>query len=308
MVASPWVFPTTRSPPTPRGHDRGVSITFRHAIRLASAALVAMALVAGCGAFDEQQRRWVFQPGQRTWAGGSSQLKGMQDVWIEFSSLSDGSPAKLHALWVPQANPRAPGLLYLHGARWDVRSSAARIRRMHALGFSVLAVDYRGFGDSSAALPSEATAVEDARQAWDWLGARLSAAPRYIFGHSLGGAIAVQLATDARTEGLAGLMLEGTFTSVPDVFGTMAWGWLPIGPFITQRFDSFARIERLHVPLLVVHGSDDTLIRPELGRALYERAPEPKRFVLVKGGAHHNTNAVGQAQYRQAMGELFGLP
>ena len=60
--------------------------------------------------------------------------------------------------------------------------------------------------------------------------------------------------------------------------------------------------------MLVVHGSEDRLIRPELGQALFERAAEPKRFVLVEGGSHHNTNAVGQPLYRQALAELFGLP
>ena len=61
------------------------------------------------------------------------------------------------------------------------------------------------------------------------------------------------------------------------------------------------------MPVLVVHGSDDTLIPPALGRALYERAPAPKRFELVAGGSHHNTNAVGQAQYREAVRALFGV-
>ena len=126
-----------------------------------------------------------------------------------------------------------------------------------------------------------------------------------VVGQSLGGAIAVQLATEV--EGVQGLMLEGTFTSVPDVFRTMAWGWLPIGPFITQRFDSLDRIGRLRAPLLVVHGSEDRLIHPELGRTLYERAPGPKRFVLVPGGSHHNTNAVAHGAYREAISDLFGL-
>jgi fermentation-respiration switch protein FrsA (DUF1100 family) len=63
----------------------------------------------------------------------------------------------------------------------------------------------------------------------------------------------------------------------------------------------------MKAPLLVVHGSNDTLIKPELGRALYERAKQPKRFVLVEGGTHHNTNAVGLSQYRQAVADLFGL-
>jgi len=282
-------------------------MTLRRAIGLLLAVLIGVASVAGYGAFDEQQRRWVFQPGQHSFPSGIKPIAGMQDVWIKFTSRTDGSSVKLHGLWLPQVSPRAPSLLYLHGARWDVRSSSARIRRMHSLGFSVLAIDYRGFGKSSAVLPSQATATEDAGQAWEWLRARAPGAPRYIFGHSLGGAIAVQLATDSHTDGLAGLMLEGTFTSVPDVFSTMAWGWLPVGPLITQRFDSAARIAQLRAPLLVVHGSQDTLIKPELGRALYDRAPEPKRFVLVKGGAHHNTNAVAESAYRQAVAELFGV-
>jgi alpha-beta hydrolase superfamily lysophospholipase len=274
-------------------------------LRLAAAAVLGTALVAGCGAFDEQQRRWVFQPGQRTWASGAAAADGLEDVWITFESPSEGTPVRLHALWLPQPDPQAPRLLYLHGAKWDVRSSAARIRRMQALGFAVLAVDYRGFGESTAGLPSETSAVEDARAAWAWLGERSPGVPRYVFGHSLGGAIAVQLA--AGRDDVAGLLLEGTFTSIPDVFRTMQWGWLPLGPFITQRFDSLERIGQVQAPVLVVHGSDDRLIRPELGRALYERAPEPKRFVLVDGGSHHNTNAVGQAAYRDAVGELFGV-
>src|SRR6218665_1651518 len=221
--------------------------------RWALALLVAAsALGAGCAAFDEQQRRWVFQPGQRTWSRGASDADGMKDVWIEFTSRAEGTPVRLHGLWVPQDDPAAPRLLYLHGARWDVRSSSGRIRRMQELGFSVLAIDYRGFGETTADLPSETRSVEDAQAAWDWLGAQQPAAKRFIFGHSLGGAIAVQLAAGAQD--VSGLMLEGTFTSVPDVFRTMQWGWLPVSALITQRFDSADRIAQVKAPLLVVHG------------------------------------------------------
>ena len=128
---------------------------------------------------------------------------------------------------------------------------------------------------------------------------------RFVFGHSLGGAIAVQLATEVADE--AGLIVEGSFTSIPDVVSSFKWGWLPVAPLITQRFDAASRIAEVGSPVLVVHGSEDRLIRPQLGQALYERAREPKRFVLVEGGSHHNTNSVGQAQYRQALAELFGL-
>ena len=101
--------------------------------------------------------------------------------------------------------------------------------------------------------------------------------------------------------------MEGTFTSIPDVASSMKWGWLPVGPLITQRFESASKVEKIGSPLLVVHGADDSLIKPELGRKLYEAAMAPKAFVLVEGGSHHNTNSVGQAQYRQALAKLFAI-
>jgi alpha-beta hydrolase superfamily lysophospholipase len=229
----------------------------------------------------------------------------MHDVWIAFDSRESGEPVRLHGLWLPQPQAGAPLLLYLHGARWDVRSSAHRMRRMHELGFAVLGIDYRGFGQSTAALPSENLVHEDALAAWQWLGQRHPNSQRFVFGHSLGGAVAVRLASEV--EDAAGVIVEGSFTSIPDVFSTMKWGWLPIGPLITQRFDSASRLDKLKAPLLVVHGSNDNLIKPELGRALYEKARGPKRFVLVDGGTHYNTNAVGQVQYREAVTELWGL-
>ena len=143
------------------------------------------------------------------------------------------------------------------------------MRRMHDLGFAVLGIDYRGFGQSTAALPSEDFADEDARAAWRWLAQRQPNAKRYLFGHSLGSAIAVRLASEA--EDVAGLIVEGGFTSIPDVVSTMKWGWLPVGGLITQRFDAASRVEKVKAPLLVVHGERDTLIQPALGpRAVRE--------------------------------------
>jgi alpha-beta hydrolase superfamily lysophospholipase len=275
---------------------------FRHGLWVS---LLAASVLAGCATLDEKQREWVFQPSKQSWWGGTYASEGMQDVWIDFRSAESGEPVKLHGLWLPQARADAPLLLYLHGARWDVRSSAHRMRRMHELGFAVLGIDYRGFGQSTDTLPSETLAYEDARAAWDWLGAQHPGLPRYVFGHSLGGAIAVALAAQVDDE--RGVLVEGSFSSVPDVVSSFKWGWLPVGPLITQRFDAESKVDKLGSPLLVVHGSNDRLIPPALGRKLYERAKDPKRFVLVEGGSHHNTNAVGQPLYREAVAELFGL-
>ncbi|MEY3253919.1 MAG: hypothetical protein RL227_2892 [Pseudomonadota bacterium] len=279
----------------------------RHPVRrgllLLLAAAAAIGLQAGCTTLDEKQREWIFQPGTRSWGGAAAE--GLQDVWIEHRPARAEAPVRLHGLWLPQPAAGAPVLLYLHGARWDVRSSANRMRRMHELGFAVLGIDYRGFGQSSPLLPGEAEATEDALAAWRWLAERHPAAPRYVFGHSLGGAIAVNLAAQVSDE--RGLIVEGSFPSIREVVSTFKWGWLPLGPLITQRFEAGERIGQVGTPVLVVHGSEDRLIRPELGRRLYEQAAEPKRFVLVEGGSHHNTNSLGRAQYRAAMAELFGL-
>ena len=271
-----------------------------------AAALVLAALVGvGCATLDERQRAWIFQPSDASWGYSAEMAREMKSEWIEFGSEITGEPARLHALWAENRNREAPVLLYLHGARWNVAGSSPRIRRLQDMGFSVLAIDYRGFGKSSPGLPSEATAYEDARAAWQWLAAKYPQRQRFIFGHSLGGAIAIDLA--AQVEDEHGTIVEATFTSIPDVASSMKFGWLPIGPLITQRFDAASKVARINSPLLVVHGDSDNLIASDLGRKLFEAAKGTKRFLLVEGGSHHSTMSVGFDQYRRALSEIFKL-
>jgi uncharacterized protein len=268
----------------------------------------ALALLAGCATLDEKQRAWIFQPSDRTWSGGAAAAVGMDDVWIDFTAAND-HPVRLHGLWLDSDradSAKAPVLLYLHGARYNVTGSAPRMRRMQELGFAVLAIDYRGFGKSTQELPSEKSAYEDARAAWDWLAKKYPGRPRYIFGHSLGGPIAINLATEVSDE--RGTIVESTFTSIADVVSSSPqWGWMPVSLLITQRFEAVRKVDKIGSPLLVVHGGEDRLILPNLGRKLYDAAAEPKRFMLVEGGSHHNANLVGLPQYRQALAELFGM-
>jgi alpha-beta hydrolase superfamily lysophospholipase len=270
------------------------------------APLAALLLVGGCATLDEQQRRWIILPDERSmrWYGGSTD--GMQELWITHRSQVEDRDVKLHALWLPQPAADAPVLLYLHGARRTVEGSAFRIRHLHDLGFSVFAVDYRGFGRSSDGVPGEDEVFEDARAAWDWLARNHAGQRRYLYGHSLGGAVAVRLASEV--DDAAGLVVEGSFTSIPDVFRTLKWGWLPITPFITQRFDAASVIERVRAPLIVLHGAQDRWILPDLGRRLYERAKvERKQFLLVEGGSHYSAGSVGRDQLREALRSVFGL-
>lgn len=274
---------------------------------LFAAVALATGLTMGCASLDERQRQWIFQPSDASWGASANAAEGMEDVWITFDSEVTGKQTKLHGLWAPaRARPHdGPVLLYLHGARWNVAGSAPRIRRMQQLGFSVLAIDYRGFGKSTRELPSEDMAYEDARAAWDWIARQYPQRQRFVFGHSLGGAVAIDLA--AKVDDEQGVIVEGTFTSIADVASSMKFGWLPIAPLITQRFESVKKVARVKSPLLVVHGANDSLIPYDLGRRLYEAATGRKHFILVEGGSHFSTMAVGLPQYRQALAEVFRL-
>ena len=276
----------------------------KHWLRLTATTLLSVALLAGCATLHDKQGDWIFNPRDGTWGNTAEVASNMQEAWVAFDSVVTGKPAKLHLLINP-ARQDSPVLLYLHGARWNVVGSAWRIERMRELGFTVVAVDYRGFGKSDLERPSEDKSYEDAQAAWNWIAKQYPNQQRFIFGHSLGGAIAIELATRVSDE--QGTMVEGTFTSILDVFTTMKYGWLPISWLITQRFDSEKKVAKIGSPLLIVHGSEDRLISPSLGQRLFAAAQEPKRFELVQGGSHHNTNSVGQAQYRAAIKALFAL-
>src|SRR5438445_8486683 len=135
-------------------------------------ALLTIAALAGCESLDTQQRKWIFQA-RATPDAIDGRSAGLTDVWIALPAgdAAASSASKLHALWIAGPTPDAPVMLYLHGARRDVDASAFRIRQMQSLGFGVLAIDYRGFGRSAAALPSETSVDEDARAGWAWLAA-----------------------------------------------------------------------------------------------------------------------------------------
>jgi fermentation-respiration switch protein FrsA (DUF1100 family) len=280
-------------------------------------AVAATALSVGYASLQTQQRRWIFQatPTPATLldpaADGMPQVGGMQNVWIDHVSAVSNRPIRLHALWAPNDDPAAPALLYLHGARRDLQGSVFRIQQLREFGFSVLAIDYRGVGASTDELPSEAGAVEDAAVAWRWLAQHHGDTRRFVYGHSLGGAIGVQLAASLAdapaAEAPAGVILENTFTSIGELFSTFKWGWLPVSLLITQRFDSISTVPRIKAPLLIVHGAADALVPHRFGQALYEKATAAKRFLLVEGGNHSNTSWRGREQMKGALREFFGL-
>jgi fermentation-respiration switch protein FrsA (DUF1100 family) len=164
----------------------------------------------------------------------------------------------------------------------------------------VLLLDYRGYGLSEGR-PSEDGVYADARAGLAYLAKTRGIPPErtVVFGRSLGGAVAVELAQERP---LAGLVLESTFTSVDDMARRMLG---PFARFVGGGFASLERIPRLRAPLLFFHGDRDDIVPIDLGRALFAAAPEPKRFEVIAGAGHNDTVEVGGAAYLARLGSFF---
>jgi uncharacterized protein len=214
---------------------------------------------------------------------------------------ADGT--KLHGWYVPHQQPRAV-VLFCHGNAGNLSDWAGVLRILHdRIGVSLLAFDYRGYGKSEGT-PSEAGLLADARAARTWL-ARRAGIPEsqvVLMGRSLGGAVAVDLAAK---DGARGLVLESTFTSMPEV-ARVAMPWLPVRALMQTQFNSLAKIGNYRGPLLASHGTGDTLIPYAMGRKLFAEASEPKQFVVIPGGDHNDPQT--QEYYAALVAFLEKLP
>lgn len=266
-------------------------------------------LPIGCAKLEQTERELVFriEPGTARWFSGLP--AGVEDVQLQSPALA--ADESLYAWWWPAPRKDAPALLYLHGSRWNLTGQLFRIEQLHAMGFSVLAVDYRGFGQSRGPLPSERSVYQDALIAWEHL-ARLQpdASKRFIYGHSLGGAVAVnlahELADDKQSPQAAGLIVESSFTNLGDVATAVSNTSLPVRWLLSQEFDSLSKIGAVGVPVLIAHGRDDRYVPARFSEALFDAAREPKQLLLIDGANHNNSLRMGANSYRQAL-QTLGL-
>ena len=271
--------------------------------RLLAAGLIGFAGVGGMAGYtqlDEWQRHRIFSP------------EGEQQRWwreappgTEVFDLSLHNGHHVRAWYWQHPSPDAPAVLYLHGSRWNLHGSVFRMERWMDMGFSVLAIDYRGFGDSTKLLPSEDSAYEDALAALHEL-ARRQPDPgrRFLYGHSLGGAIAVDLAARAGDVSLAGIVVEASFTSIEDMLPATRWGHLPgAGLLVTQRFASVRKLAAITHPLLIIHGTADRVVPHTMSDRLFKAAsgvPEGlKRLAEIEGASH--SGSVRYPEYEEAV-------
>ncbi len=187
-------------------------------------------------------------------------------------------------------------VLYIHGNAEDLGTIKPALDHLHALGMSVAAFDYRGYGMSSGT-PSEANSYEDADAAYQHLVAELKIDPKNIivFGRSLGGAVAIDLAS---RRPVGGLIVESSFVSAFRV----VTGY-PIFPY--DRFESAAKIASVRCPVLVIHGTSDEVIPIWHGKALFDETVSPKYAYWVEGAGHNNVMLRGGADYDTTLRAFF---
>jgi len=204
---------------------------------------------------------------------------------FEDAHFQSADGTKLHGWYLPHESPRAV-MLFAPGNAGNVTNWAEVVKLLREeQRVSVMIFDYRGYGRSQGR-PNEAGILADARAARAWLAKRADVAEKEIvlLGRSLGGSVMVDLASK---DGARGLILESTFTSIPDV-AAVHYPWVPVRLVMRTRLDSLSKISNYHGPLLQSHGDWDEIIPYEMGRRLFEAANEPKTFVSLRGGGHND--------------------
>ena len=263
--------------------------------------------LSSCAWLDMKERQLVLRPTP----GKPANFEGLRqgDVAYALPVTSAGAEVQqqIQMWWLPHANPNAPTLLYLHGTFRNLYQNIQKINALREAGFAVLAVDYRGWGDSTPVVPSEASIYVDANLAWAELVKR-QANPnrRVIYGHSMGGGVAVELAHTKRAgTDYGALVLESTFTRWPDVGAANGALGTVLSWFSSQRFASIDKIASVDAPILMLHGTADTTVPIALGRRLFAAAPKGAQIIEIEGGSHSNIQREAPVAYQQAMRTLI---
>lgn len=263
--------------------------------------VLAIAYFAICILLVLVQRRLIFFPSSIIEMTPKNVQLPYEDVWLPVPTKK-GKLEQIHGWWISanSAKPNVKGvLLYLHGNGVNIGVNIEQAYRFYKLGFDVFLGDYRGYGRSGGNFPSEAQVYQDVEVVWDYLINQRGINPQniFVYGHSLGGAIAIELAT--RHPEMAGLIIQSSFTSMLDMVGLMGrYRIFPIDLLLHQRFDSMTKLRKLEIPTMLIHGRSDGLIPAYMSERLFEVSPaEIKDLYLVSDAGHNNVAATAGDEY-----------
>jgi pimeloyl-ACP methyl ester carboxylesterase len=265
-------------------------------------AVVVIPYLAAIGYLSWNEHAYVFLPAERTLSRPPAHLR-LAEEEVSFPS-TDG--VSISAWVIPSSSqPTGMWMLICHGNFGNIGFG----RRpefysfMRGVGVNLLAFDYRGYGQSTGQ-PREQGLYDDTRAAYEYLVRNRGVRPDriLIFGHSLGSAMAIELASHVPA---AGLIVEGAFTSVVDRAQEL-YPLFPISLISTQRFVSIDRVQSIEMPKLFLHSPEDVVIPLAHGKRLFQAARPPKRFVSVRGG-HDDAYRIDRTVYFGAIADLIAL-
>lgn len=212
------------------------------------------------------------------------------EVWLD---AADG--VSIHG-WHITHPDATQTLLYLHGNAGNLESRRGIFARLAPLKLDILAIDYRGYGKSGGE-PSEAGLNADTLAAYEWLLDRTRADRIFVYGESIGGGPACELAA---SRPVAGLILQSAFTNIADM-AALSFPWLPVRWLVRTRFDNLARLPRVAAPKLIIHSRRDEIIPFSMAERLYAAAAAPKRQLWLERSRHNDLFVLDSAAVLEAM-------
>jgi len=239
-----------------------------------SAGAVAVGLVLGYAMID----RFIFYP-EKLPGDFSYHLKPEdRELFVE---TQDGE--QINGILFKSKENRGV-MLYFHGNAGSLSSWQYVAEDIVPKGYDLLVIDYRGYGKSTGKITEEGFYLDAEACYAELLSMGYGPDKIILYGRSLGTGVAIEMATRKST---SALVLESPFTSLPELASHLIP--IPIPTFyIPYKFDSLAKAPGIKVPSLVLHGDEDELIPPEMGRKVHDALGGPKRFVSIRGGGHNN--------------------
>lgn len=267
----------------------------RRALSLAT--LVALvALGAGCS--PARLDSFLYSPiTDDAYVLSTKKIPGYSELSVP---TSDGE--RIAAVYVPSSGKHADiTLLYFHGQANDINTAWERIEFLYPLGYNLEVVDVRGYGKSTGT-PTEAGLRIDELALREELLTRVGGTKLVYYGRSLGGALAIDLASVAAP---SVLIEESTFTSVAAMVSDGAYADLPVGAVAASRWDSLGKIAHIASPFLALHGTADDYVQPKYSDELVAAHPGTSKLVRVEGADHGDVpQTMGLANYLQAIGDF----
>ena len=250
--------------------------------------IVAAVFVGLSGFLYLNQRRIVFVPMRDYAATPDHAHLDYEKIWLE-----PEAGVRIRGWYFPARENGSKTVMLCHGNAGNISHRLESAHFLLELGVNVLLFDYRGYGESNGT-PSEEGVYADAEAAYRWLRdeKHVDSTDIIIFGRSLGGAVAIEL---ARREPCGGLIVESSFTSAAD-FGRKMFPFLPIRLLIKYHFDSVNKIGELSCPVLVTHSPEDDLVPYQMGERLFAAAKAPKKFIALRG-SHNERMYFSDQQY-----------